>query len=192
MRVGEVDGHGRYAVLDTDNEGRLLCHECGRWWQHLGTHAFGAHGLTAAQYRQAHGLGATTRLVGAGPRERMSQAWDRNREVHLASLADNRDPDAARGSMTRQWAPQTRASRAETARARRGRPLTDDEREWLDDAGYDLQVWADRARSILADPEVSVRSIGSLIVIATFSPTSVPPFASDSVKPSPIVGIRAG
>lgn len=53
--VGDADGCGRYGVLDETPDG-LLCHECGRSFKHLGLHAYKAHGLTAAEYRDAHGL----------------------------------------------------------------------------------------------------------------------------------------
>lgn len=56
MGVGEEDGHGRYGVLDEDDDG-LLCHDCGKRFAHLGLHVYKAHGLTAKEYRAAHGLG---------------------------------------------------------------------------------------------------------------------------------------
>lgn len=166
MRVGDPDGHGRYAQLERDDEGRLLCHECGTWWQHLATHVRGAHGIPAAEYRRAHGLGATTRLVGDGVRERMRTAYAARGDEPLRRLAAGRDPDTARTRMTGQWAPQTRAARSATARARRGRALTSDEMQRLADADYDLQTWADRARELLALPGVTTRSLADAADIA--------------------------
>ncbi|MHA7132525.1 winged helix-turn-helix domain-containing protein [Oerskovia turbata] len=166
-RVGDPDGHGHYAQLERDDEGRPLCHECGTWWQHLATHARGAHGIPAAAYRQAHGLGATTRLVGDGPRERMRAAYAARGDEPLARLAATRDPDAARAASPATWAPQTRAARATTARARRGRPLTPEETERLADVEHDLQAWVDRARTLLAQPDISARSIAEAADIAT-------------------------
>lgn len=167
-RVGDPDGHGRYAQLEHDDEGRLLCHECGTWWQHLATHVRGAHGIPTAAYRQAHGLGASTRLVGDGPRERMRVAYDAHRDEHLAHLAAARDPETARvASTATTWAPETRAARAAAARARRGRPLTPDEAARLADADHDLQAWADRARDLLSLPDVSARSLAEAADIAT-------------------------
>lgn len=55
MQVGDRDGFGRYGELDETDEG-LLCHKCGGRFTHLGVHVYKAHGLTAAAYRQAHGL----------------------------------------------------------------------------------------------------------------------------------------
>lgn len=56
MQVGDADGHGYFGVLNESAEG-LMCHECGRSFASLGLHAVRAHGMTAAQYRKAHGLG---------------------------------------------------------------------------------------------------------------------------------------
>lgn len=166
MRVGDRDGHGRYAQLEHDDEGRLLCHECGTWWRHLATHVRGAHGIPAAAYRQAHGLGATTRLVGDGVRERMRTAYAARGDEPLQRLAAARDPDAARAAGPTTWAPETRAARSATARARRGRALTPDEAARLADADDDLQTWADRARELLTQPDVTARSLADAADIA--------------------------
>jgi len=72
-RLGEPDGHGRYGVLDGDGE-RLLCHECGRWYVGLSVHSFQAHGLTAAEYRAAHGLPRRLGLIGAASRAQRGEA----------------------------------------------------------------------------------------------------------------------
>src|SRR5690625_6040682 len=56
MQVGDLDGHGQYGVRHEDADG-VLCHECGDRFSHLGLHVYKAHGLTAKQYRAAHGLG---------------------------------------------------------------------------------------------------------------------------------------
>jgi hypothetical protein len=165
-RVGDPDGHGHYAQLERDDEGRLLCHECGTWWHHLATHARGAHGIPAAAYRQAHGLGATTRLVGDGPRERMRTAYAARTDDPRGRLAATRDPDAARATGPTTWAPETRAARAARNRARRGRALAPDEASRLADVEHDLQAWADRARELLAQPDVSARSLADAADIA--------------------------
>ncbi|MBA2694616.1 MAG: MucR family transcriptional regulator, partial [Actinobacteria bacterium] len=46
---------GRFGVVDETADG-LLCHECGRRFIHLGLHVYKAHGVTANEYRVAHGL----------------------------------------------------------------------------------------------------------------------------------------
>lgn len=94
-RVGEPDGYGRYGVLD-EEAGRVLCHECGRRLNALGTHLHKIHGMTADEYRDAHGLPRTLPLTAARVSEAISkraservgtQAWRR--------LEAARDPEAA-------------------------------------------------------------------------------------------------
>lgn len=55
MQVGDPDCFGRYGAVDEDAMG-LLCHECGERFDHLGLHAYKAHGMTAAVYRKGPGL----------------------------------------------------------------------------------------------------------------------------------------
>lgn len=80
MRVGDRDGHGFYGQLSIAVDGRLLCHECGRTYLHLGTHAQRAHGLSSAQYRAAHGLELTAvdrrcRRRGSSTATNTSRTW---------------------------------------------------------------------------------------------------------------------
>lgn len=70
MRLGEPDGLGRYGVVDEDDDG-LLCAECDWRGVHLGLHAYRAHGLTAAEYKQRHGLRRSRGLVAAPTRDRL-------------------------------------------------------------------------------------------------------------------------
>lgn len=172
MKYGAADGHGRYGVLDADEEGRLICHECGRSWLHLGTHVRQAHGLMPAEYRDSHGLGVSTSLVSSGLADRMRQSWQRHEPEHLAVLEAARDPERARESSPVGHTGSRGTSRAEVlagyqarARARRGRTLTLEEVESLGD-GLDLQAWADAARVLLSDPAVSSRSLAEACDIA--------------------------
>ena len=162
MRVGDPDGHGRYGILDTSDDGRLICHECGRTYLHLGTHVVGAHQLTAEEYRVAHGLALTQRLVAQVVSEKMSHSWERHRDMHLGSLEASRDPDRARRGMRprAEWTPATRVERARMLTERRGRLLTEDEMRELGD-DLPMQQWCDRVRALLAsDPSVTMASIG--------------------------------
>lgn len=92
MQVGDDDGHGRYGVLDEDADG-LLCHSCGGRFAHLGLHSWKAHGMTAAQYREAHGLGRRG-LVVADVREAIA-ANARERLARNPEFVQRRDPAAA-------------------------------------------------------------------------------------------------
>lgn len=172
MRVGDPDGHGAYGRLDRE-DGQVRCHECGQWWQHLATHARLAHGLTAAAYRQAHGLGATTPLVGDDTRARMRASFEPRRDQHLADLDAHRDAAAAAArsrSHTRAepWAPEIRARRQEVGRATRSADLTPQQAALLGD-GIDLQQWADAARSLRADGV----TLAALARSADISPATV-------------------
>lgn len=64
-------GHGVWGVL-TEEDGRLLCHECGRWYVALGIHVAAAHAGVRA-YRLAHGLLMSTSLIASGLRETRSR-----------------------------------------------------------------------------------------------------------------------
>lgn len=62
MKLGDADGHGRYGLLE-EVPGGLVCHLCGYAFPNLGLHAWRGHGVTADQYRAAHGLQRRRGLV---------------------------------------------------------------------------------------------------------------------------------
>lgn len=172
IAYGAPDGYGRYGILDTDPDGLLICHECGRAWSHLATHARAAHGLSAAAYREAHGLGVSRRLVAPAVSERMRDAWESHREAHLADLAQHRDPDTARAVSPVGHRGPRGTSRPEVLagyqarwRARRGRALTPEETAALGD-GLDLAAWASAARALLALDGVTASSLAAASGIA--------------------------
>lgn len=109
MEYGQVDGHGRYGILDTDEAGLLVCHECGQARQFLGRHVR-VHGLSAYEYRERHGLARTVSLAAAGLRERFGEA-SRGRVGSAAWLRfeQARDPDRAREASVRAVGEPTRA-----------------------------------------------------------------------------------
>jgi len=61
-QVGDPDGYGLYGILDRGQDS-VACHECPERFASLGAHTILAHGETAAQYRQAHGLPRTMPLT---------------------------------------------------------------------------------------------------------------------------------
>lgn len=170
---GGPDGYGRYGILDTDDDGLLICHECGQPWKHLATHARAAHGLLAADYRARHGLARSRALVAPAVSTRMRDSWEQHRDEHLTAIETHRDPDKARmrspvghtGQGRGTSRPEVLAGYQQRARARRGRQLTDEERELLGD-GLDLQAWADAARMLLARDGITVRSLAEASDIA--------------------------
>jgi hypothetical protein len=155
LALGDRDGHGRWAQLDVSEDGEsLLCHECGQWKRALGTHAWYRHGITAAQYRQRHGLSSGQSLASPASQQRFAalpQAQEGS--TGRRALETHRDPDRARAAMTDegQRRAQLRATRARTgARARQGRALTPDEVAELATAA-DVDTWAHTAQRLVDD-----------------------------------------
>lgn len=125
MDYGDRDGFGQHGILGQDDDGRLLCHECGRWYRGLGSH-IRRHGLTADGYRTAHGLSLTRELVSADIKEHLET---RGRRTYAArpdirnSLAGGRALAAASGNGVRVAAEQApeRRQRAAVRRANSAR-----------------------------------------------------------------------
>lgn len=93
--VGSPSGFGRYGIFE-DAGDVALCHECGRWVAGVGTHAVGAHGLRAAEYRERHGLPRGLGLVSTAVREAMSaRSRARVGEAGWKAFEEARDPVAA-------------------------------------------------------------------------------------------------
>jgi len=93
----ETVGHGHlWALLDgtpahaapgrltADDDGRLACHLCGRWFAHLGAH-LRRHGWTATRYREAVGLTLHVPLCSTEISERIAAKqkanWDRDSQA---------------------------------------------------------------------------------------------------------------
>ncbi|MBK7822804.1 MAG: MucR family transcriptional regulator [Tessaracoccus sp.] len=166
---GAPSGVGRYGVLDRDDDGRPVCHECGRAFEQLATHTRTAHGLTAARYREKHGLSTRTRLIGTATAARLSEAWYEHETEHLARLDAARDVDAARAGNTA--AGQRRAERVarriEASSARRVDLIPAQVAELGDLT--DMQGWADRARALIERDGVSHAAIARAVGLANGS-----------------------
>lgn len=95
MQVGDKDGYGQYGIIDGDDE-RILCHECGRMYKSLAAHAQMAHGMTAEDYRAAHGIPKRIALV--SPKvsaKRSEKAKGRLGSEAWKKFEAKRDPTAA-------------------------------------------------------------------------------------------------
>lgn len=92
-RLGEVDGFGRYGMLEDTADG-LRCHECRETFTHLGLHVYRRHGITAAVYRIEHGLLRPRGLVTSELREKLAAQAAANEAVQRG-LALTRDPSRA-------------------------------------------------------------------------------------------------
>ena len=97
-RVGQPVGAGVYGHVTEDEEGRLICHECGQACLSLAAHITRAHGMSAAEYREVYELPRAVKLVAASVRERTG-ARAASPE-NLARLARVRDPQAAAAART--------------------------------------------------------------------------------------------
>lgn len=169
--LGAPDGNGRYGYLDHDHDddGRVLCHECGRWWRHLATHIFQSHGIRADDYREAHGLPQTLALVGTSTHQAMSAGWERNRPIHVAALDEARDTalatNASRTRNGRPWAAATIAGRQAAAASRRTE-LTPDQVASLGDP-TDLPAWCAAARALIDREGVTGAAISRAAGLST-------------------------
>lgn len=109
---GDLDGFGRYGILDEDEHGQLLCHLCGAWLGHLGLHVYKAHGVKARDYRIDHGLRRTRGLISAAIRSTIQQqktdSYSRD-----GALATARNPARASQSRLAQRLPASAEEAAE-------------------------------------------------------------------------------
>ncbi|MER7131316.1 Helicase associated domain protein [Streptosporangium saharense] len=149
---GDPDGHGLYGQLTyTDDGTQVICHECGQEKRALGTHAWYAHQITAAEYRERHGL--STRQGLAAPETAARFSVNGLRKEALAALAAHRDPDRARAANTAEGRtrPQRQQVRRETgARSRLGRDITPTEMAMLVQAeAVSIAAWAQIAHQLL-------------------------------------------
>nr|DAR87310.1 MAG TPA: ROS/MUCR transcriptional regulator protein [Caudoviricetes sp.] len=97
-RIGQPVGAGVYGRITEDEEGRLICHECGKAYLSLAAHVYLAHGMTAAEYRETYELPRTTKLAAPSVRERISRSS--SKPDALARLARVRDPQSAANART--------------------------------------------------------------------------------------------
>jgi len=137
----ETPRFGTLGRLDYDPiEDRLLCHLCGHWYHSLASHAWRAHQLTAAEYRELAGLNHQTRLITPTLRERLREVtapliarlraegklrnwgedrdrWEEDKAIATEVLHGGLRPEHARHSRER-WTEEDRQKRAEQTRQR--------------------------------------------------------------------------
>lgn len=95
--VGEPYRGGYWGVVDETEEG-ILCYECGKRFRHLGTHLPGAHGMSAAEYKDLYGIPRTQSLASTHLQEA-----NRERALRLnlaAGLDGHRDASVGAASRT--------------------------------------------------------------------------------------------
>jgi len=120
VELGDSDGFGYYGLLEETGEG-LLCHECGRAYEHLGLHVWRGHGMTAAQYREAHGLQRGRGLVAKELRSRIQTAAAARMTTPAGeAFKAARDPQAAQAVRLREPRPWRAAQRDSHRKGRTG------------------------------------------------------------------------
>lgn len=94
-QVGDPSGFGRWGQMDRGEED-VLCHECGNRFASVGAHSVAVHGMSARQYRVAHGIPSTMPLVCLRlSRERSQQASSLVGSEGWKHMEAHRDPAAA-------------------------------------------------------------------------------------------------
>lgn len=153
---GADSGCGRYGILDHTEDGRLICHECGRGVAHLSSHVRG-HGITAGEYRARHGLPRSLPLVSPDVHHRQSQQWHDHADVALANLARHGDALAASGRSGNMGREKSAYTRHALSRPR-GRSLAASEKRELLRCAGDVQAWCAVA-SRLRESGVTVQAL---------------------------------
>lgn len=152
---GEPDGYGHYGMLDTDDDGLVICHDCGGSYRHLATHARLTHGYpTAEAYREAHGLARKTALVAPATSAKMRANWFEGESWRAPLLAEVRKPLEA-GKGRNRYRVQARVARAT---AKPSRDLTEAEIESLGD-WWDVPEWTRRCHLLLASTGLPVMAV---------------------------------
>lgn len=78
-----------------EKDDRVRCHECGGWFNHVGSHLCSAHKLTAKQYKQRHGLRTEAALCGLQVSGLMSAKY--NPSANFKTMA--KDPEVRKRSL---------------------------------------------------------------------------------------------
>lgn len=60
---GEIHPLPEHGTVQHDENGKVICHICGRSYSRLGSHVKESHGMTIADYKEAFGLCSRTRTT---------------------------------------------------------------------------------------------------------------------------------
>ena len=69
-----------------DKFGRPICEICDRGFDNLGNHVKQKHGVTAAEYKQAHGYAKSKGLTSDTYKGKMRDMYDRNKDTMVSNL----------------------------------------------------------------------------------------------------------
>jgi predicted transcriptional regulator len=168
-------GGGRLADpgIQPEEDGCLLCLECGRWFRHVGLHAVNAHEIDVDEYRRRHELPATLALCARDLRELLA---DKARDQYAttprirdgfaanrASIAEHPPPhqhtgDRAGVRAIRRAAAHAVAGRIGQLNAERAQAAYDDKARAL---GYaDIGELLEKSRTLYAHEVGSLLGVG--------------------------------
>lgn len=85
-------------ILNYMDGEKLECLECGKWFKGLGVHVVQAHDMTAADYKQKHGIPMKIGLLGKDLKQKQA---DHAKAMHAAGIftiksAHTKKPDASK------------------------------------------------------------------------------------------------
>lgn len=116
---GDKSGYGVYGELTYGPDGRVMCHECGEFFQSVGGHLH-VHEMLARDYKRKHGLRQATGLVSARVSADLSQSSQANMGTESwEKFVARRDPDAAQKARTPESHASKRANIGDGAEAAR-------------------------------------------------------------------------
>lgn len=178
---------GELGVLETEADGATVqCHECGKWYAHLGNHVRVAHGMSATEYKREFGLNESTGLISP------SLAEKRRDTSHLAEYRE-------RGR--RRWQEMTTEERSATLKGREVRLQHRRDPSFTENLrrANEASVTASTAKGVRNRVTKSCRSCGEEFTVSkklagrttTCSPACRSKLRSLIVSPQSIEALRA-
>lgn len=80
--------------VEYDDEGKLICHICGRAFRRLSSHAFRGHGVSAYTYKEMFGLNNNTGLLIESTKEMLREYNKNNYEKVVKENLINKGKDS--------------------------------------------------------------------------------------------------
>lgn len=91
-------GFGWYGLMAYNEQGQLMCHECGEFWDSLAKHIH-KHRMSSREYKAKYGLLQKTKLVSANESRRLSLAMLASPErIKIATELIRKVQEKSRGS----------------------------------------------------------------------------------------------
>lgn len=71
------------------DEGLLICRICEKRFNHLGSHIWHKHKITAREYKEQFGLNYNQPLISQEIHDKKSEHWQENKEKYVANFKNN-------------------------------------------------------------------------------------------------------